>query len=257
MDSSAPASLPRLVAFDLDNTLARSKQPLEASMAEALTTLLARTKAAITSGGKLEQLDSQVAQRLPAAAQRANLYLLPTSGAALFEWDGGRWRRVYEETLSAAEQEHIRAQIEAGARATGVVDFSAPSYGERIELRGAQVTLSALGQQAPVEEKAVWDPTHEKRAALRAAIAPLLSEYDVKVGGATSIDVTKRGVNKAYGIRKLAEHLSIPIADMLYIGDELGPGGNDEVVKETGIATRAVSGPEETERLIRALAAGV
>jgi HAD superfamily hydrolase (TIGR01484 family) len=252
MDSAPRPSLPKLVAFDLDNTLARSKQPLEPSMAEALAALLSRTKAAITSGGKLEQLDLQAARRLPAGANLGNLYMLPTSGAALYEWRGA-WQRVYEETLSSAEQEHIRAQIEAGVRATGLIDLASPSYGERIEPRGAQVTLSALGQQAPIEEKAAWDPAREKRAALRAAIAPLLPDYDVKVGGATSIDVTKKGVNKAYGIRKLSAHLSIPIADMLYVGDELGPGGNDEVVKETGIATHAVRDPADTERLIRAL----
>jgi hypothetical protein len=42
---------------------------------------------------------------------------------------------------------------------------------------------------------------------------------------------------------------------MLYIGDALFPGGNDEVVKETGIETRQTSGPEETARIIRELLA--
>ncbi len=72
----------------------------------------------------------------------------------------------------------------------------------------------------------------------------------MKRAGSTSIDVTRRGLTKAYGVRKLSEHLDIPISNMLYIGDALFPGGNDEVVKETSIETRATSSPEETARII-------
>jgi hypothetical protein len=37
---------------------------------------------------------------------------------------------------------------------------------------------------------------------------------------------------------------------MLYVGDALFPGGNDEIVKETGIPTQQVSGPAETKEII-------
>jgi hypothetical protein len=80
-----------------------------------------------------------------------------------------------------------------------------------------------------------------------------LPEFDVKTGGSTSIDVTRPGINKAYGVRKISEHLGIPIGEMLYIGDALFPGGNDAVVKETGIPTQQTSGPDETAEMIRAL----
>jgi HAD superfamily hydrolase (TIGR01484 family) len=247
--------LPRLVAFDLDGTLAASKQPIEPSMAALLARLLAATNVAVTSGGKFEQLRAQVADQLPADANLASLFILPTSGAALFKYQHNAWQKEYEEALTPEETAAITAALEAGARATGVIDFDAPSYGPRIEARGAQVSLSALGQQAPIAEKKAWDPSHEKRRALRAAIAPLLPDYDVKVGGATTIDVTKHGVNKAYGIRQLSERLGIPVAAMLYAGDELSEGGNDEAVKETGIETRAVADPADTEKFIAALIA--
>jgi hypothetical protein len=91
---------------------------------------------------------------------------------------------------------------------------------------------------------------------LRDAVAKRLPEYDVKSGGSTSIDVTRHGINKAYGIRKLSEHLAIPIEEMLYVGDALFPGGNDEVVKETGIPTRQVADPDETEEVIKELLGG-
>ncbi|HEY4507623.1 MAG TPA: HAD-IIB family hydrolase [Candidatus Paceibacterota bacterium] len=243
----------KLIAFDLDGTLARSKQPIEPEMAALLGKLLGRAKVAITSGGKLEQLVRQVAEHLLPGATLESLYLLPTSGAALFEFRDGAWRPVYQETLSETESAQIEAAMREGGTETGLIDFAAPSDGERIERRGPQVTLSALGQQAPILEKEAWDPGGAKRRALHAAIAAKLPGFDIKTGGTNSIDVTRVGVNKAFGLRKLSAHLGIPIAGMLYVGDALQPGGNDEVVVETGVPVRAVADPDETARVIEAL----
>lgn len=247
------SQLPQLVMFDLDKTLARSKQPLTAEMATLVASLLVHTRVAVISGGALPQFLSQVVTQLPASTNLANLYLLPTSGAALYEWKEGAWSKVYEEHIEEVEAKRIEESIRASCAETGLIDLASSSYGERIEYRGAQVTLSALGQRAPVEEKEAWDPDGSKKEALRRAIAAKLPEYDVKVGGSTSIDVTKHGINKAYGVRKISEHLHIPIAKMLYIGDALFPGGNDEVVKGSGIATRQVADPAETIQVIGAL----
>jgi hydroxymethylpyrimidine pyrophosphatase-like HAD family hydrolase len=162
---------------------------------------------------------------------------------------------VYEELLSIEEAALIKAAIKEAIEETGLIDLSIDSHGERIEHRGSSVALSALGQTAPLAEKLLWDPERTKRPILREAIARRLVNYDVRTGGSTSFDVTKPGLNKAYGVRKLSEYLSIPISDMLYIGDALFPGGNDEVVKETGIETRQTSGPDETARIIEGLLA--
>jgi HAD superfamily hydrolase (TIGR01484 family) len=248
-------ALPRVMVFDLDNTLAESKQAIESDMARELSDLSKKTRVAVISGGKLEQLQSQVIEELPPSAKLENIYLLPTSGAALFIYEDHEWVRVYEEKLSDEESELIEEAIERGVNETGLVDLGSKSYGERVELRGAQVTFSALGQQAPVAEKKKWDPTGTKKADLREAIQTLLPEYDVKAGGVTSIDVTKRGINKAYGIRKLSEYLEIPISSMEYVGDELEPGGNDEVVKEISIKTQPTESPTATKNFIASLLA--
>ncbi len=245
--------LPRTVIFDLDETLAESKQPMSGDMAELFAQLLAHTTAAVISGQKHELVLRHTHETLPEYANRSNLYLLPTCGASLHAHEDGSWKTVYEELLSIEDAACIKAAIEEAIEETGLIDLAAESYGERIEHRGSSVTLSALGQTAPLPEKLAWDPERSKRPVLREAIARRLTNFDVRTGGSTSFDVTKPGLNKAYGVRKLSEHLSIPISDMLYIGDALFPGGNDEVVKETGIETRQTSGPLETARIIREL----
>ncbi len=245
--------MPELVIFDLDGTLTRSKQALAPSMTRLLAELLARTKVAIISGGAFLQFAKQVVAELGDDADIENLYILPTSGAALYEWRARAWQKVYEERISENDAKHIEEAIRMVSQETGLVDFSTPSYGERIEYRGAQVTLSVLGQQAPLSEKEAWDPTKEKRHTLQSALAARLPGYTVTMGGKTSIDVTREGIDKAYGIHQLSKRLKIPESSMLYVGDELGAGGNDEAAYKTNVKTRAVAHPEETKELINEL----
>ncbi len=245
--------IPKIVMFDLDKTLARSKQPLDKTMAKLFANLSTKTNVAVITGGKLDQLVQQVIDQLPPTAVLANVYLLPTSGGGLFTHENHEWTRVYEQSLSQDEAEHIEEVMEQVIAQSKIVNLSVKSYGERIEQRGTQVTFSALGQEAPIDKKEAWDPDNIKRPKLRDAIAKALPKYDVKVGGSTSIDVTKHGINKAYGVQKLSEFLDIPISEMLYVGDALFPGGNDEIVKETHVKTHSVCGPSETETLIQSL----
>jgi len=245
--------IPECVVFDLDNTLTKSKQPIEEPMLHTLSSLLKNTNVAITSGGKLEQLIKQVAEKIPDDNLLGKLFLLPTSGAALYVYENKDWKCIYEDSLSPEEVEDIGNAIRFANDKTHTVDFNQQSYGERIEFRGAQISFSALGQKAPLEEKIAWDPTRAKREAFLAMILPLLKAYTVRIGGTTTIDITKKGIDKAYGIKQLSKYLSIPINRMLYVGDELGPAGNDEVVIKTGIETRTVTNPDDTEHFIKSL----
>ena len=250
----------KLIIFDLDGTLAESKQALTSEMAKLIAELLVETRVAVISGGALSQFLKQVVSQLPIDANLANLYILPTSGAALYEYDpstslGASWKKIYEERLSEKDKAIIETAMVAAAKETGTINFSDQSWGERIEYRGGDVTMSALGQQAPIVLKKEWDPDHTKRHALQSAISAKLPEFSVGIGGITSIDVTKKGIDKAYGIRKLCERLSVSESDALYVGDELEKGGNDEAVYKTSVQTRSVATPTDTARLIKSFLA--
>lgn len=244
---------PRLIIFDLDGTLAESKQPLTPEMAELVTKLLNKTKVAVVSGGALSQFLKQVVAQLPIEAKIENLYLLPTSGAALYEWRNDGWDKIYEERLSETDKDLIEAAMRASGEATELFDPAEEVWGERIEYRGGQVSLSVLGQEAPIAEKKAWDPDKSKRHALQSAIAELLPKFTVAMGGSTTIDVTKKGVDKAYGIHQLSHRLKIPEKKMLYVGDELVAGGNDEAAFKTEVQTQPVANPFETTAFIKKL----
>jgi hydroxymethylpyrimidine pyrophosphatase-like HAD family hydrolase len=104
-----------------------------------------------------------------------------------------------------------------------------------------------------VDVKAAWDPTGEKKNTLRAAVQDLLPDLEVRSGGSTSVDITRRGIDKAYGIARLSELTGIRLTDMLFIGDRLDPEGNDYPVLAMGVPTLAVTGWENTVDVLNEL----
>lgn len=242
-----------LIAFDLDGTLAESKQPLGEAMGEALADLLAVAHVAVISGGDWPQFEKQVASRLPARADVTRLWLMPTTGTKLYTHRDGAWRPVYAELFDAAQKQAILEAFDAALVATGFVPEQ--TWGERIEDRGSQITFSALGQQAPIHAKEGWDPDFAKRRIIQADLRARLPGLSINMGGATSIDITREGVDKAYGLRRLRDESGIALDAMMFIGDAIFPGGNDYPAKELGLDTVRVRDPEETLAVIAAIVA--
>jgi len=242
----------KLIAFDLDGTLAESKQPIQPPMAELLGRLLGVAAVAVISGGDWPQFETQVVARLAEGANLARLFIMPTTGTKLYRLDG-QWRAVYAELFSAEEGQHIRAALDAAVEKAGLKGET--TWGEQIEDRGSQITFSGLGQQAPLDAKKAWDPDFKKRKALQASLQTELPDLSINVGGSTSIDITRKGIDKAYGMHKLAENSGIPTNEMLFLGDAIYPGGNDDPVRAAGIDTVAVRDVAETMTAVGAIIA--
>jgi HAD superfamily hydrolase (TIGR01484 family) len=242
----------RLIVFDLDGTLAESKSSLDAEMSKLLHDLFGIVKVAIISGGDWPQFEKQLLSNLPHDQSLVNLSLLPTCGTKFFQYNGD-WKKLYSEDFTASEREKIVSSLK---KAIGVAGFKVERiWGEAIEDRGSQITYSALGQQAPLEEKNKWDADFAKRKKIKAILDTYIPEFSVRLGGSTSIDVTKPGIDKAYGIRKLRDILGVALKEMIYIGDALFVGGNDYPAEEAGVDCIPVKGPSETKRVTETIIA--
>jgi HAD superfamily hydrolase (TIGR01484 family) len=242
----------QLIVFDLDGTLAPSKSPVDAEMLTLLHDLLGVVKVAVISGGAWQQFEKQLLSNLPHDECLASLSLLPTCGTQFFQYSG-EWKRLYAEDFTADEKEKIVSSLKTAVETAGFhVD---KTWGETIEDRGSQITYSALGQQAPLEEKEKWDSDFAKRKKIKAILDTQLPQFSVRMGGATSIDITKPGIDKAYGIGKLRDILGIPLKEMIYVGDALFVGGNDYPAKQAGVVSIPVRSPDETKRVIETVIA--
>ena len=244
----------KLFVFDLDGTLAESKSSLNPEMAGLLGDLLRFMKVAVISGGAWEQFETQLLANLGKDDHFDNLFLLPTCGTQFYRYEG-KWVKIYSEDLTADEQKTIIAALQKAFDDSGIKVEKV--WGDVIENRGSQITLSALGQQAPLSAKESWDPDFAKRKKITALAQPMIPNFSIRMGGTTSIDVTKPGIDKAYGIGKLHEHLDIAIKDMLFAGDAIFPGGNDYPAQEAGVDSILVRDINETARIIQAVIACV
>ena len=240
----------RIVAFDLDGTLAVSKQPLDDDMAGRINDLLAICPVCVISGGDWPQFKTQIVDRLPDGARLDRLILMPTTGAKYYRYDG-EWRQVYAENFSDEERRRVLDAFKAAVDQAGFAHEKI--WGDQIEDRGSQITFSGLGQKAPPEAKDKWDPDRKKREALKAVLDKALPDLSVKIGGATSIDITRPGVDKGYGMHRLSEQTGIPLTEMMFVGDALYPGGNDAPARDAGVPTMGVKTIDDTRILIGAI----
>ncbi|WP_411721091.1 HAD-IIB family hydrolase [Mycetocola sp.] len=243
----------RLVAFDLDDTLAPSKSPMDPHMSQILADLLEVVPVCIISGGQFAQFKMQAIDNLPQAgsAHLERLHLMPTCGTQYFRFEDEAWEQIYAENLTDHEKTRALAAVETRARELGF--WESDTWGPILEDRGSQITFSALGQAAPVPAKQAWDPTGAKKNTLREAVAADIPDLEVRSGGSTSVDIARKGIDKAYGMKKLAELTGIPLDDMLFVGDRLDKNGNDYPVKALGVRCEAVDDWEDTARFIENL----
>ncbi|MFA7252833.1 MAG: HAD-IIB family hydrolase [Candidatus Paceibacterota bacterium] len=247
----------KLIAFDVDNTLSLSRSETDAEMAELLIKLLKIKQVSIITGGAFADVKKQILDpmsRLEEKANLANLILLPTNGGGLWTYnrDQDSWEEIASHKLTLEQKKKITEAI----REVDQVDPELrdnKSFGLEIQDRESEITYSALGDHAPVELKQAWDPDFKKRLALQQKLEEKLPKFEVKIGGTTSIDITPKGMDKAYGIRILMEYFKYQKSDILFIGDAIYPDGNDYPVAQFGIETIKVENPEDTKKVIEDL----
>ena len=244
----------KLIVFDLDGTLTKSKSDMDKEMAELVKKLLEKKMVAVIGGAKYEIFQRQLLSKLNVSSELLrNLFLFPTTATSFYKHSSESWKEVYREELSSEEKNEVFSAFEKTFKK---LNYKHPEkiYGELIEDRGGEIAFSALGQEAPLEVKEKWNKENpEIRVKMEEILQKYLPEMEAKVAGLTSIDVTRKGVDKAYGIRQIEKYLNIPISDMLFIGDAFFHEGNDEAALETGVLCFEVKGVEETKELIRYL----
>lgn len=244
--------IPEVILFDLDDTLGESFKPPERAMIDLLGRLLLLRKVGIMSAATFDRIERDVIARLPTPADFEKLFIFPTSGAQCYLYMSGEWEDVYNAGFTDAEREMIMSALRDAIQATGITRGVVP-YGERIIDRGSEIVFTPLGEGAPNDVKSAYDPDGAKRSVVIRILKEKIPGFEIRLGGRTTIDITPAGIDKSHGVEWLSKKLGVPASNMLYVGDALYPGGNDEPVKRTGIQTREVRNPEETRAFIDVL----
>ena len=251
----------KILAFDSDDTIVVSKMPATDRMAGLLAELLQWYDICIISGTGFEsviypntvrQIEDKI-RNLPDAAL-SRLHIMPTCGTRYYRFTEGEWKLQYQEDLTDEQKARIFDAIETSAKKLDMWEEN--PAGEIIEDRLSQITYSALGQQATPEAKYAWaEANKEKRKLLNEAVKSLIPEFEVRTAGTTSLDITKPGIDKAYGIHKLMEATGVSKEEILFFGDKLEEGGNDFPVRAMGVDCIAVERWEDTAYALEGISA--
>ena len=233
----------KVLAFDLDGTLAESKQAIPVKIANELNRLLDNYTIAIVTGGNLEQVQKQVISKL---SNPVGLEIFSCSGATYHIYGMNGLVPIYEHTIKDADRWEIESQIETIASKLG--HWQEVTHGNAFEFRGSQLTWSAMGQLAAVEVKSGFDPDGSKRKQIIDELN--LVGFDVRIGGLTSIDVSIKGYDKAYAMEVLGKS-GYKLDEIIYFGDQFGPGGNDLPVRKAGVLCYTVKNWGDTLKWLR------
>ena len=246
----------KIIAFDLDGTLAPSKSSMTQKMGDLLKLLLQQKIVVVISGGSFKQFQTQFLSPFhnddSITPIMNRLILLPTSGSQSYEYDPSKreWQLTYKKILPSDIKEKARKLLQKIID-SGLYNIPKKPKGDIIEDRETQLSFSALGQLAPISEKEIWDPDQKKRQKIKAEIEHKIPEATIRIGGTTTLDILPKGFDKAVGLQILLDKMGLHKSDILFVGDALFPGGNDHSVYEAGIETIAVKGPKDTELIIK------
>jgi phosphomannomutase len=242
--------LPKAALFDLDDTLAESFQPPTQEMIERLLMLLEYVPLAIITAAGFSRVETEFLDKMAISPYINRFYVFPNSASQCFVREESGWRLEYSVDLDDEDRAVIRKAIDDSITETGTIIEEHPKYKPLIIDRETQVAFTAIGLSATKEDKNAWDPDQSKRKTLKHAIEQRIPKFEVLIGGKTTIDITRKGINKAYGVNWLSRRLGVPAREMLYVGDALYEGGNDAVVIPTGIDTHSVKSPDDTGLII-------
>ena len=244
----------RVVSFDLDGTITESREAIEPYMCDLLSELSRKALVVIISGSSYKNILVQLDLFLKGSDKEVfkNTLLMPANGSQTYFYSKAtnEWGLIDITPMPFEVRRHVTDVLEKLIESG---DFEVPrvGVGKQIEDRETQIAFAALGIDAPLEQKKLWDPSTEKRKKIVSSITNLLPETAIFIAGTTTIDILPKGINKGDMLEKMLEKRGLKKSDLLFIGDALYEGGNDYEVEKEGFTTIKTSGPKETAEIIK------
>lgn len=231
-----------LVAFDLDGTLTQHKSPMSPEIRSTLDDLRAR-------GFALLMVGAGDCARIARQMEVYPIDILGNYGMQYAEWDpAARTHRLVSDERRPCDRESVLRRANAFRAKHGLSDFA----GESVEFHDSGVvTFALLGTKAAPADKLAFDPDRSRRRALYAEVCALFPDFKVFVGGSSSFDMAPAPFDKAYALERLCAARGLAKDDILYVGDDYGPGGNDEAVLLAGFPFLRIDDYRDTPAALR------
>ena len=233
----------QLIAMDLDGTLTQHKTPLSHRHREVLTRLAQRYKLLMVGAGMCHRIFRQM-EGFP-------IDILGNYGMQYAEYDpAAQDIRIVTDHTCPCDRDSVERRVTALRQTFGFTDYA----GDSVEYHPSGcVTFPILGTAARLEDKLAFDPDRQKRRAIYRQVKAAFPDYTVFVGGSSSFDMAPSPFDKAYALGRYCDERGIPHDRVVYIGDDYGPGGNDEAVYQADFHFFTIDDYRDFPEVIQAL----
>ena len=210
----------KVVAMDLDGTLTQHKQPMEPAVREALTALSKKYKLVMVGAGQVMRIFNQL-EKFP-------IDIIGNYGLQYGKYNAETGEMELQRDLTfPCDRKSVDERVTMLRQCYGLTDFS----GDNVEYHPSGcVTFPCLGTKAQQADKLAYDPDRSKRRAIYKDVCAVFDDYTVFVGGSSSFDMAPRPYDKRYALDLFCREIGLQHENIVYIGDDYGPGGNDESV---------------------------
>jgi len=245
--------------FDMDGTLTKSRSRIRPSMIKTLRSLAEKggNKLYLITGSDVSKVEEQIP------------YLVLEDVFDLVFCSNGT--RVYDYSpdpdneLGSQEPELIHSvslldyysQEDMNHIASVLCRLVADTHtkfktGTFIEWRDSQINFSIIGRNCTLDQREDYVKWDKKSGERNRIIEKLREEFDgwglgFRLGGQISIDITRRGWDKSYALKNIPADPK----KCIYFGDRIDYNGNDSDVAAICGRYHQVSGPAETEEIIK------
>ncbi|MBQ6544751.1 MAG: HAD-IIB family hydrolase [Lachnospiraceae bacterium] len=210
----------KLVAFDLDGTLTQHRTPVPPENLALLDRIREKYRMLMVGAGDCRRIFRQMDK-------------YPTDIIGNYGMQYCRYDAAVQDLVTVYDEHFPVDRKSVDERVTYLRErYGYTQYaGENVEFHESGcITIPLLGTKADIRDKVAFDPDRTKRRKIYAEVCSLFPEYNVFVGGSSSFDMTPRPYDKKYALDRFCKEEGIDPACVAYVGDDYGPGGNDEAV---------------------------
>ena len=231
----------KVIICDIDGTLAYTDTEVTDEILNVIKKLQKKYLFVTMGNGTFTHLHNQFVKKYKEKNDK-EIYVYSLGGMECYKVADEGIIKIYSNDLSEDEKRKLVNTISDFIRKYKIT----PDTYDQIEDRGSMVVFSILGRKANKELKYNFDPDRKKREKfIEEFFSKKLPEFEMKIGGTTTIDFTRKGFTKAFGVKKIKEMFNHDFKEMIYFGDNLQEGGNDHAVKKL-IEAVEVKNPEDT-----------
>lgn len=210
----------KVVAMDLDGTLTQHKQPMTSEVRAALGALCKKYKLIMVGAGQVMRIFNQMEH-------------FPIDIIGNYGLQYGRYNHktgemeIQRDLVFPCNRASVDARVTMLREKYGLTEYR----GENVEYHPSGcITFPCLGTKALQEDKLAYDPDRSKRRAIYKDVCKVFYDYVVFVGGSSSFDMAPMPYDKRYALDLFCKENGLSHENIVYIGDDYGPGGNDESV---------------------------